>query len=108
MFLAVIQNAFAGISVNHSSPQGQHQVSSQSDVVPATAKTHGAKDASVLYQVNGAPAARRLKIIGAVTQIPVFRYLCHRHRLLRLRNHRGSIVFTAFAIFCFKFTPFYF
>ena len=28
MFLAVIQNAFAGMSVNHSSPQGQHQVSS--------------------------------------------------------------------------------
>ena len=28
MFLDVIQNAFAGMSVNHSSPQGQHQVSS--------------------------------------------------------------------------------
>ena len=28
MFLAVIQNAFADMSVNHSSPQDQHQVSS--------------------------------------------------------------------------------
>ena len=33
----------------------------QSDVVPATAKTHDAKDASVLYQVNGAPACQPFK-----------------------------------------------